>query len=450
MPHTYTTHDQHPYAWTVPLALLIGIVVSLTFHWPIYMGLIIAYVGSVVYTRRRGFGWKGMVVASLRGIAKLWRVCAVLLLVGGVVALWMDTGTIPALVQLGSSFIHPDNILWLSFLLASALSMVIGSSIATWSVLGPPLLAMTPPHLTPWLAGALVSGGMVGDRSSPMSSSVVLMGAASGVPLQRVLYRLNKTAILPFALTVCAYIVVNQGLQTHATLAASPHGPVPSWLVVAPPLLVILCALVRVPLLMNLAAAFVIGVGLDIYQSHPSEGGLWTSVWAGNALPQGGHFVHTGGVFPMVAAVLLIATAGAFQGITALGGSIDSLTLSWFDRVHGKWTFVLSSYAVCLVYSMMMGSQMLSILMSGNTLRSQFEQRGYHAEQLLQVIGDAPELLPAVIPWNLLGLQTFAILKVPTLEMAPFAWFIYFTLGFSVIRTFYQWRAAIFVNGKIT
>lgn len=446
--------QRQPYAWTVPVALLLGIAVSLIWRLPIFAGLLMGYVWSALYAKWQGHSWRALCLATLCGMQKLWLICAVLLLVGGIVAVWMDVGTIATLVHLGSSFLQAGNLVWMSFLLATALSMIIGSSIATWSILGPPLLAMTPSHLAPWVAGALVSGGMVGDRSSPMSSSIILMGTACAVPLKRVLHQLNRSAVLPFLVTLCAYVLANQTLRVPVVHPARIESFAEQWWVVIPPLLVIVLAALRLPLLFNLCFAFILAVVMDELTIHPPGASLVTSIWQGHLWSQSDHVTHVGGVAPMLTAVALIATAGAFQGVTSLGRSIDMLTAKWFLRIQRRWTFVLSAYAVCLIYASMMGSQMLSVLMSGNTLKPQFEARGLSASTLLQVIADAPELLPAIIPWNLLGLQTFAILRVPTLVMAPYAWFIILTLTLSIYRTLHAFRIyrsdPTLLNGQMT
>jgi Na+:H+ antiporter, NhaC family len=446
--------QRQPYAWTVPVALLLGVAVSFACRLPIFTGLLTGYVWSTLYAKWLGHSWRVLLTATLSGMRKLWLICCVLLLVGGIVALWMDIGTIPTLVQLGSSFLEARNLVWMSFLLATALSMSIGSSIATWSILGPPLLAMTTPHWSPWIAGALVSGGMVGDRSSPMSSSIVLMSTACEVPLKRVLRQLNRSAALPFIVTLCAYVLVNQALHIPVIQPAHIQLFAGQWWIIVPPLLVILLALLRLPLLYNLCFAFILAVVMDELSARPTGASLVKFIWYGHLWSQADHVVHVGGVAPMLMAVFLIAAAGAFQGVTTLGRSVDTLTAKWFHRIQRRGTFVLSSYAVCLIYASMMGSQMLSVLMSGNTLKPQYDVRGLSASSLLQVVGDAPELLPAIIPWNLLGLQAFAILRVPTLVMAPFAWFIILTLAFSIYRTVRACRIyridPTLLNGQIT
>ncbi|WP_425387045.1 Na+/H+ antiporter NhaC family protein [Alicyclobacillus contaminans] len=172
--------------------------------WPIYLGILIGYLWSTAYTKAN-HSWGKVFRGTWSGILNMWKVCVVLLLVGLIVALWMVSGTIPFLTDVGSTLIRSSNIIWITFLLSIGLSMLIGSSIATWGILGPPLLALTPPHWSAIVAGALVSGGMVGDRSSPMSTSVMVMSKAADMSPTQTLHQLLRTAIMPFLLSAIVF-----------------------------------------------------------------------------------------------------------------------------------------------------------------------------------------------------------------------------------------------------
>lgn len=426
------------YAWTVPLVLFVGIVLVLSLKWPLYIGLLLSFLWSAAYTKA-SYPWSRVFQGTLAGILNMWKVCVILLLLGLIVAFWMVSGTIPFLTELGSTLIRANNVIWITFLLSSGLSMLIGSSIATWSILAAPLLALTPPHLMPLVAGSLVSGGMVGDRSSPMSTSVIVMSKAAEMSPTETLQQLLRTLGIPFLLSMVAFFLFNIAVKTGAHSTAV-HPIQMSWaslVLIVPPLVVILLAIVRVPLLYNLLVAVILALIYGLVVSKWQVSGLLLDLWHGYPLHLQTRNLHIGGISAMIPTTLLLFSAGAFQGVTAVGGSIESLTKRLFVRIRRSGSLVGAAYLMNVLFSMLMGSQVLSILMSGNTLLPQFKQRGIKKLEVLQIIADSSELVSALVPWNLLGLQAGAIIGVTTFQFAPYASFIYLTLFLSITLT---WR----------
>ncbi len=438
------------YAWTVPLALFVGIVLALSLKWPIYLGILIGYLWSAAYTKANN-PWGKVFRGTWSGILNMWKVCVVLLLFGLIVALWMVSGTIPFLTDLGSTLIRNSNVIWITFLLSSGLSMLIGSSIATWSILGPPLLALTPSHLIAVVAGALVSGGMVGDRSSPMSTSVIVMSKAAEMSPTQTLHQLLRTAIMPFLLSVLGFFLFNVtvGIGERPTAVHNMQLSLKALLLMVPPLVVILLSILRVTLLYNLSVASVLALIYALVVHKGSLMGLLLEVWYGYPLHLQTHYLHIGGIQPMIPTSLLILTAGAFQGVTAIGGAIESLTQRLFVHTNKPASLVGVAYVLSVSFSMLMGSQMLSILMSGNTLLPQFETRGIGRREVLQIIADSSELISSVIPWNLLGLQASAIIGVATLQFAPYTCFVYFALILSIALTWRRIRGQMAVDSHL-
>ncbi len=428
-------------AAVVPVSLLASIGAALSLHWPLYIGLLLAWVASAAYAYWRKFSPTQILAASWQGMRRMGTVCAVLLLIGCIVALWMDSGAIPYLTQLGAAHIQAGNLLWVAFLLAALLSLVIGSSIATWSVLGPPLMGLAAPAVSPMLAGALVSGGMVGDRASPMSSSLVLMSSVTEVPQHAALKQLIRTLLVPAGLTALAFWLVNRTIippESVNPVGALSHSG--AWYSLILPALLIVLAVLRVPLLYNLISALVVGVLYCWFALHIPLSTILRDAWFGVAAPWSHQAKAVGGLLPMLSAVLLILSAGAFQGATVLGESIQMLTQQLLSRIRNRLVFGAVAYALCALFTLFMGSQMLSIVMSENTLEEPFRSRALPREALLQVLADTAELFPAVIPWNLLGLQSAVIFNVPTHAMAPFAWYIYLTIAWSFVWFTIHWN----------
>lgn len=436
---------------SVLCVLIGGITLCLAMHFPLYIGLALGFVASALYARLHGHRLPQIGKAALSGMKMMTQVGLALTLIAMVVALWLTNGTIPTLTTLAGSFVKSSNIVWVSFIAAALLSLIIGSAVATWSILGLPLLALAPPSFVPVVAGALVSGALFGDRSSPMSTSVVLMSTVTRVPYKQALVQMLKTSILPFLVTGCLYFAFNQVRFTSLSRPESHMGAPAAanlWFLI-PPALVIALALCRLKLLYNLLAAYVLAAVIQLVL-HGSVGQTFHQTLFGASLAMHGHKEIMGGLVPILPSILLIFIAGAFQGVTNLGGSVAKLTDVLFANAVSRLRFVSTVFATCFVFSLIMGTQMLTLLMCGNTLNGEYEKRGLRKETLLQIVGDAPELIPPLVPWNLLGLQAYTILSVGTLTFLPYAWFIYVTLFQSVILLWQALRPEPFMHSRVT
>ncbi|MCL6446500.1 MAG: hypothetical protein K6T83_24145, partial [Alicyclobacillus sp.] len=286
----------------------------------------------------------------------------------------------------------------------------------------------------PLVAGALVSGAMVGDRSSPMSTSVMVMSTACGLPYNQTLHQLMRTAIAPFTITLLLYMAANRWLSpadTPGHLHAHPMHA--AWWLLVQPALVLVIAIIRAPLLLNLGVAIAVGLAISIATHRVTWTALPAMLW--NGWVGAPHATAVGGMEGMVPAVALIAAAGLFQGAAQIGNAMDTLAALVFQRARRHVSGMLLAYAVSALFSLLMGSQMLSVVMSGNTLKPHLVARGWTNTAVLRVVSDTAELLPAVIPWNLLGLQAAAILGVAGDRLAPFAWYILLSVALSILRS---------------
>lgn len=131
------------------------------------------------------------------GIKHTKEVMWILALVGVVIPVWTASGTIPYMIDLGLRIVDPSFFLTFSFVLSVCISMLLGTSTGTLSSVGIPLigLAVLLQIPLPMVAGALVSGAFVGDRTSPFSSANRLVASSTGVSVKDLFKALLPTTI---------------------------------------------------------------------------------------------------------------------------------------------------------------------------------------------------------------------------------------------------------------
>ena len=106
-----------------------------------------------------------------------------LLLIGALVASWIIGGTVPTLIYIGIKIIDARFVVIITFIMCSIMSMLIGTSWGVISTLGVAFagiasgLGIDPSYTV----SAVVAGAFVGDKMSPMSSSLALAGELTSV-----------------------------------------------------------------------------------------------------------------------------------------------------------------------------------------------------------------------------------------------------------------------------
>lgn len=113
------------------LAMIAGIILSLSLDFPIAWGIVFAILVTLVSVKRLGYPWKQQFVFGWEGVQKAKPVLTILFLVGLLIPLLMMGGTIPAIIYYGLSIVNVEYLFVLSFLLTAGVSYLLGTSIGT-------------------------------------------------------------------------------------------------------------------------------------------------------------------------------------------------------------------------------------------------------------------------------------------------------------------------------
>ena len=131
----------------------------------------------------------------------------IFMLIGTLIAVWIQAGVIPALMLVGFRLINASFFLPSVFIVCSLVGSAIGSGFTTISTIGIALFGMGSamgfsPALT---AGAIISGAVFGDKMSPLSDSTNLAAAIAGSDLFAHIKNMLWTTLPAFALSLLAY-----------------------------------------------------------------------------------------------------------------------------------------------------------------------------------------------------------------------------------------------------
>ncbi len=199
--------------------ILVGIVVLLAIciavlHMPAYWPLFVALFGCACLALHRGFSLSAMAQMARDGIGKAIVPIEMLALIGVLMGLWRLNGTAATVAVYGSALMSPRHFALSAFILCAAVSMAVGTANGAASIIGLPLMMAGQAYHLPegLLAGAVISGIYLGDRSSLVSSVLHMVARLTGSNPRAVFRRLAVTLVPAVTVSALLYWLTAPGL----------------------------------------------------------------------------------------------------------------------------------------------------------------------------------------------------------------------------------------------
>lgn len=132
----------------------------------------------------------------------------ILILISILISVWLSCGTIPSIVYYSLKYINPNLFILFCFLIAAVTSILIGTSFGTVSSIGIPLIiiAQASNLNLNLVGGAIMSGAYLGDRCSPLSSSLLLLCNLTKVDLFKYIRKVFVFGIIPTIISIIFYL----------------------------------------------------------------------------------------------------------------------------------------------------------------------------------------------------------------------------------------------------
>lgn len=415
---------------TFLLILAITMTMVLVFHQPPYIPLFISYIITFAIVLINGFSPQELVNMSIDGFKKGINVMIILLLIGALVALWKQNGTLPALVYYASHFLKPQGFLLLSFITTSIISMILGTAVGTASTIGIVIMGLAHGfgYPLPIVAGAVISGSFIGDRTSPLAGNVILLSDMGEIEQYNVLKSLFKTAIPTYILTGLLYYLLSLHINisspyTFDNLAAIilKNYKINFFLFLAP-IMIITLAFFRIPTKINLSIAVLLSYFVSLLNGYNLIDSLKV-IMMGNVsnIPEFKSFFSGGGmvsIFPMIGVVTF---ATALSGILEGTGIIKAV----FKKAQ-KIKNPKIAYLVTMLLSTLMAvitcNQALSVILPSRIMLEVFRNLNVKSDMMVRAIADSGMILADIIPWNLAAMFLSAVLGVKVIDYLPYAY----------------------------
>lgn len=411
------------------ILFLIG---AVFYDLPLVIGILPGIVLLLVSVFQRGYTSSRLWIAMKLAVKRNKEVAWLLSFVGIILPTWYLSGTIEHLNQLFLSLISYDHFLLISFIITAAMSLILGSAVGSLSIVGVPIMAAAQELAIPevWIAGALISGAFVGDRTSPLSSSFQLLTHSLEIDSKRQLKQLLPTLI--FSLIICTALFylfdlyrsqqVNPINITQNTINLSLYQLLIS--LIPPALLmlsIMLGAKMKQAFIVSIVAAFIILI----------IRGVSISVWL-RGIVNGSEGI--GGFIPMVPFIMFIFIVGIYCQVLEDAQIVQPYINKIFTNTSSLTRNTIQTVGVAAGISFISPNQSFPIILTGRSLLSHWSQH-FHRDHLARVLADSTVVFAGMIPWSLLAILCSTLIGVPVIHYIPFALFLFIT---PIVTVFYS------------
>lgn len=419
-----------PFAPVIALLLLLAdaAVFGLYLGWALIVGAILFALDA----KRQRHTWNQVGHMLAQGLQKAWIVVRVLLIIGLLTASWIACGAIPCLVRLGALLIRPHVFLLCAFWLCAIMSFLLGTSFGTANTMGVVMitLARAGGVSLPMTAGAILCGIYIGDRCSPMSSSLLLLSTLTETELYDNVGMTVKSMLAPFVAASGGYLICSffSPLSTASTGLAEQleAGFDLNPVVLLPTAVVFVLCLMRKPVKLAMAVSVMLACLLAVFfQGMPILDLVKTLIF-GYHLPETeplSAILHGGGLSSMLTSIIIVTSSCAIAGI------VEGTDLASHLGGHtggGHLKTYLKTLATGFVTAAIGCNQTIAIVLTHAVRKEAYQTLGNRA--FARDMSFAGTLAPVLIPWCIAAYTPTSQLDVHGIGWMPFAFWLWLML----------------------
>jgi NhaC family Na+:H+ antiporter len=388
---------------------------------------LLAIIGVIYH-----FPWASIESAMNEGISQVSGAIIVMMLVGLMVASWLSSGTIPALLYYGMKFINPQFFLPICFLLTAFIATCTGTSWGAISTIGVVLCGMSEQLGVPIYiaAGAVISGAFFGDKMSPLSDTTLLASASSECSIYDLIVAMCYTTFP--ATLICLVLYYFLGIKATGTVDLSSIAVLNETLEAnfqigilnLLPLLIVLTLSYR---RVNSFITFGAGTGSAIVLSMCLQG---YSFLENLKFIMSGFVIHTGlkgldtllnrgGLSSMLYLVGTIIICGMLSGLFTKMKILTTIVDSLSGRLHSP-RGTLVGVACASAIMAIMGGQYPAITIPAVAFKGSCDELDIHRAVLGRTMQDVGTMIGALIPWNAWTIGYMTVLGTGSLKFIPF------------------------------
>ncbi len=305
------------------------------------------------------------------------------------------------------------------FIIACLISMSMGTSVGTISVLVP--IAAEVVHgaglSMPLVIGAVVGGSMFGDNLSVISDTTIAATRTQGVGM-REKFRVNIKVALPAAIITFIILVVYASANTTQMSGEYPYN---IWLAL-PYFLVLLLAVLGV----NVFA--VLGIGIILFFLIGGAAGSISFSSAFSAMGDG-----TSGMFETMIVTILVASISALM---RAHGGFEALLNFIRKRANNKKGGMLGICALTGFMDIATANNTVAIVIAAPIAKEISEEYGIRPEKTASLLDTVSCIFQGIIPYGAQMLIAASLSGISSISIIPFLYYQFFLAIFVLISIF--------------
>ena len=401
-------------------------------HMPLVISIAVAcIIGGIC-----GHSFSDMLAGMLDRLNATMEAILILCTVGILVATFIMSGTIPALIYYGLDLLTPSLFLPVGCLMVSIVSLACGSSWTATATIGIAFLGIGAglginPALT---AGMVISGAYVGDKFSPLSDTTNLAAAVAQTGLFDHVTAMISTTAPTFIISLILYTILGLNIDTsnfdasvatdlqHALAEGFNLNP----LVLLPIAVIIVVCILKMPGLVGIAIS--VGVGIlctMVFQGMHSVSELFNTLHYGITLESSNDLANEllsrGGMDSQMWTINLILLAVAYGGALERCGCIETLFGKLKHKLHSVGSLILATLLTSLFCDATMCDQFLGIGVPAPLYMDKYDEMGLGRNMLSRTLEDCGTLWAVMFPWTGCGAYQMGVLGVHPFAYFPFA-----------------------------
>jgi len=298
------------------------------------------------------------------------------------------------------------------------------------------------------VAGAIISGAIFGDKTSPLSDSTNLASAIAESELFAHIKNLMRSTIPAFLVSLVLYFIMGTGSsdanalgkinKTIATLSANFSI---TWWAALPIVVMFVCAWRKIPAIATLLLNVGLGiVMLFIEKPATSLSSVATMIESGFVSKTGNASVDAllsrGGISAMMSTVSLIILTLTLGGLLMKFNIIQTAMVPLAQRLKNTGSVVTAAILSGIGVNVFVGEQYLSVILPGKAFKQTFNDRGLDNLALSRVLEDGGTVINYLVPWGVAAVFAANTLGVSTLAYLPFCFFSLLSPVFSILSGF--------------
>jgi NhaC family Na+:H+ antiporter len=359
----------------------------------------------------------------------------IFILIGVLIAAFIQSGTVAALIFYGLEFVSPAVFLPAGLILCSFMSVATGTSWGTVGTAGVVLMGIGEVMGIPLpiVAGVVISGACFGDKMSPVSDTTNLAAMSSGTDLYSHIKSMLFTTGPAYIICLVVFSVMGMGYAENSLpqdklaqmLAGINSTYTINLLCLLPFAVMLILSFKKVSAEVAMFAAASVAVLLAVVMQGASFSAVLSALYGGGSFETGVETLDKlfgrGGISSMMWTLSLALMALALGGILTGFGFLRTLIAGILAKVKRGASLVATTIAACFLGNMTMGEAYMSIILGGQLFGDAYDKAQLDRSVMSRSLEEGATLTTALIPWTTGGAFFATTLGVSVLDYAPWA-----------------------------